>query len=338
MFGNMRKYISILFAGVFCLASCQHDVIYEIDYNITLDGENTYYAGDPVKFNITGDVENLVFYSGEIGSQYVYKDRYYVDSEEINNATLSLDVRANYGTAYGSLEVWISNSFTGLTGKDGAKDRATIKEMVDGGMKEWTKLPYEDLSKDNGKWSSWEFSLNDYLDNMTIAFHWCPPTHEIVQRTYWINGTINVEMTGVPPITQTLRDMGCVKIMMNENLEPLHNEKNVASNGSMRLPQPDANGVWPEQHLIMQGVGANVLTYALDGWVITKPQPLSKVANDKGIVIKNLQNYLHSYEYVWNEPGTYKVVFVGRNENYASASEQVYEYTINILEKPVTED
>jgi hypothetical protein len=27
------------------------------------------------------------------------------------------------------------------------------------------------------------------------------------------------------------------------------------------------------------------------------------------------------------------VTFVGRNENYASASEQVFEYTITILEK-----
>lgn len=71
----MKKYISLLFTGIL-LAACQHDVIYEVDYNITLDNENTYYAGEPVKFNITGEVENLVFYSGETGSQYVYKDRF----------------------------------------------------------------------------------------------------------------------------------------------------------------------------------------------------------------------------------------------------------------------
>ena len=57
------------------MTACQHDVIYEVDYTITLDKENTYYAGEPVRFNITGDVENLDFYSGETGAQYVYKDR-----------------------------------------------------------------------------------------------------------------------------------------------------------------------------------------------------------------------------------------------------------------------
>jgi hypothetical protein len=50
-------------------------------------------------------------------------------------------------------------------------------------------------------------------------------------------------------------------------------------------------------------------------------------------VIKNLQNYMHEYVYTWDKPGTYKVVFVGRNENYASASEQIHEFTITILEK-----
>ena len=30
------------------MASCQHDVIYKVDYNVTLDKENTYYAGEPV--------------------------------------------------------------------------------------------------------------------------------------------------------------------------------------------------------------------------------------------------------------------------------------------------
>ena len=53
------------------MASCQQDVVYEVDYNITLDPANTYYAGDPVKFNIDGDVDNLLFYSGETGSQYI---------------------------------------------------------------------------------------------------------------------------------------------------------------------------------------------------------------------------------------------------------------------------
>ena len=68
--------------------------------------------------------------------------------------------------------------------------------------------------------------------------------------------------------------------------------------------------------------------------MFTTPRPLNKVANDKGTVVKDLQNYIHEYEYTWTEPGTYDVVFVGRNENYMSASEEIQRFTITILEKP----
>lgn len=52
----------------------------------------------------------------------------------------------------------------------------------------------------------------------------------------------------------------------------------------------------------------------------------------EGTVIKNIQNYLPTYEYTWTEPGTYKVSFVGTNCNYLDYGKQVHEMTITILE------
>ena len=99
------------------MTACQHDVIYEVDYTITLDKENTYYAGEPVRFNITGNVENLVFYSGETGAQYVYKDRYSVPVEDVISANLHLDLQARYGGA-GALEIYVSKDFAGIDGSN----------------------------------------------------------------------------------------------------------------------------------------------------------------------------------------------------------------------------
>lgn len=45
-----------------------------------------------------------------------------------------------------------------------------------------------------------------------------------------------------------------------------------------------------------------------------------------------MQNYMTSYEYVWNEPGTYVVTFVGINTNYAGASQLVKEFKITVFE------
>ena len=326
----MRKYISILFAGVLCLASCQHDVIYEVDYNITLDGENTYYAGDPVKFNITGDVENLLFYSGETGSQYIYKDRYEVPVEDVLSANLHLDIRGRYGyiADYEALEIWVSKEFPGINGNsDPDGDRAIVKKMVEDGMPGWYKLPFSDVNKD--QFLGYDFPMNEYLSNLCIAFHWRPKDPALTQRTYWINGKITLEMQGTEPSEMTLTDLGFKSLMMNEEVDAY---KKNAGNGSIRFDNAVNAG-----EICYQGCSGNVLTYAIDGWVFTTPRPLNKVANDKGIVIKNLQNYMHEYVYTWDKPGTYKVTFVGRNENYASSSEQVFEYTITILEKRTEE-
>ena len=303
----------------FC--ACQHDVMRETDFNVTLDAENTYLVGEPVRFNFTGEVDNVIFYSGETGSQYQYKDRFTVPAEDVKAANLDMSFQARYGKA-GAMEVWVSNSFEGLNGADGAADRAAVKAMVDGGMQGWTKLDYQEGA--STKWTEQQFDLSEYVDNFTIAFHWCPTDITATQRTYWINGKLSLELAGTDPTTMDISEFGFKTVMMNEEIEdPYH--KN-AGNGSIILNNPNTGA------LIFQGVGANALTYALDGWAISTPAPLNRVANDKAVVIKNLQNYMNTYEYVWEKPGTYKVTFVGTNSNYMGSTQEVKEMTITILE------
>ena len=42
---------------------------------------------------------------------------------------------------------------------------------------------------------------------------------------------------------------------------------------------------------------------------------------------------MNSYEYVWEKPGTYEVVFVGTNTDYMSATSEIKTVTVNIIEK-----
>ena len=322
------KKIFYLITGALILASCQHDVVYEVDYNITLDSENTFYAGDPVKFNIDGEVDNLLFYSGETGSQYIYKDRYEVPIEDVTSANLHLDIRGRYGfrADQEALEVWVSKDFQGINGSDDPDgDRALVAQMVADGMPGWTKLDqFVDQNKD--QFFGYDIPMNDYLDNLCIAFHWNTGDKTKTQRTFWINGKVSLEMKGTEPSQMSLTSLGMKSLMMCTEVDAYH--KN-AGNGSIRFDNATNAG-----EICFQGCSANEKPYAIDGWVFTNPRPLNKVANDKGTVIKDLQNYLHSYEYTWETPGTYKVTFVGRNENYAHASEEIKEMTITILEKP----
>ena len=303
----------------FC--ACEHDIVRVTDFNVTLDTENTYKAGEPVRFNFEGEVDNIIFYSGETGSKYEYKDRYFVPIEDVLTASLDMDVQARYGVA-GALEIWVSNTFEGLDGEDAAADKGTIKAMVEGGMNGWTKLEYEEGA--STKWTEHSFDLSKYRENFCIAFHWCPPQYKQTQRTYWINGQLSLDLANAAPTTVDLSELGFTTVMMNEEIEdPYH--KN-AGDGSIILNNPGTGA------LIFQGIGANKLEYCLDGWAISKPAPLNRVANDKATVIKNMQNYLNSYEYTWTKPGTYDVTFIGSNSSYRHETQQKKEFTIIIAE------
>ena len=70
------KRISIFLASLTMLCACSHDIDREAYFKVTLSSANTYMAGEPVVFNFSGDIDNVLFYSGEQGSEYQYKDRY----------------------------------------------------------------------------------------------------------------------------------------------------------------------------------------------------------------------------------------------------------------------
>lgn len=316
----MKKiFLPVILA--FIAISCSQEVVYEIDYTVSLDPENTYKAGEPVKFNFKGDVDNIVFYSGETGHQYQYRNRYEVDAQAVKSAALKLDYQARYGDA-GALEVWVSNSFEGLSGTDAAADKALIKSIVDGGMQGWERLQYDEGA--STIWTSQDYPVDNYMSSFSIAFHWCPKDYTKTQRTYWINGALNLSLEGLDPQSVDFSSLDFVSVMMNDEIEDPYIKNN--GNGSIVLNKPTTADI------IFQGIGANKLPYAIDGWVISKPTALNKVDNDKGQVIKNLQNYLHSFEYTWNEPGTYTVTFAGSNSNYAGSSHKETEITVTIFE------
>ena len=106
------KSVLIYLSAVVLLCSCGHDIVEEAYFNVTHDANNKYIVGEPVTFNITGNVDNLLFFSGEQGFEYQYKDRYSVPVEDVNSASLTLEYQARYGDP-GSLEVWISDKFPG---------------------------------------------------------------------------------------------------------------------------------------------------------------------------------------------------------------------------------
>lgn len=316
------KKLYFLTAVLTLVWGCEHNLIEDVNFYVSFDSENTYYAGEKVVFNFDGNAENIVFYSGEKGSEYQYHDRYAIPAENIESAQLSLDVVSQYGKA-GALEIWVTDKFSGLWGDNQIKDREIVKSLASTDMTDtWTKLDYTDPG--SGGTVKVNHDIAGLKDNFCIAFHWNPLYDgKSSQRTYRVNGEINLGVKDMGQSKMTLQNLDFTAVMMNPERDAYVTDK---KNGSIILD----DSVYS---LFFKGCGASEFNYALDGWAISRPRPLNKIENDKGMVIKNTQNYMDSFEYVWNEAGTYEVVFVVTNSNYTGSSEVVKKMTINIVDK-----
>lgn len=303
------------------LAGCQDETLtQEVSCQITLDPSNTYLAGDPVRFLIDGNADNILFYSGENGAQYRFRDRYTVPKEEVKSVTMSMDYQARYGVA-GGLDVYVSSSFAGLKGDDGEADRATVAAMYEGGMQGWQKLVYQEGA--STVWTHQDYDISDYTDNLTVAFHWHPINNGVsAQRTYWLNGTFQVEIDGVGVSSFPLTDLNPTVVAMNPEVSPYNKNENA----SVRFDSSSAQ-------IVCEGVAKGALDYALDSWVFTTPSALNHVSNDKGIVVKNLQNSLDFYDYIYEGAGNFTASFVCINANTLGSSRQVVEMPVSIIDK-----
>jgi len=105
--------------------------------------------------------------------------------------------------------------------------------------------------------------------------------------------------------------------------------------GLKTRPTPSCASVSPPPASFFQGIGKGILDYPIDIWLISKPQPLSKVDNDKGTVVKNLQNKTRDLRiHLPSSPGTYTATFIGSNVNYKGESQDVREVTVIVMDKP----
>ena len=154
-------------------------------------------------------------------------------------------------------------------------------------------------------------------------FQWNAKDNTVTQRTYWINVYLKTKFRGYDEVTVRGTELGMTSVSMNTDYisDPYYKDN---GNGTVRF-----TGAYD---IIMQGVGADVLPYALDSWVVTKPQPLNRISPDKGYSVKAVADNITQYSYTYTEPGTYKCSFVMTNGNYQGLDRKVQDVTVNIID------
>ena len=295
-------------------------------------------AGKPVRFNISGDVDNLLFFSGEHGAEYANTDRTELPMSAVTDLTINAEYMAKYAVP-GHLEIWITDNFDGLysTGDPQADSTSFASIASDPAAAGWVRLNYEEGA--STQWTNETYSLSDSTgfniasDKLCLAFHWCAPENVTFQRQYGLNGTLKYEAAG-RIFTKTYKDLGFKTISLNE--DTFYNA--ATYNGcKFQYNTKDAqiffNGF---DTMADKSTGAvkdgYISPYRWDLWMVSTPFKTFPVDPDKGTVIKNVQNALTTFEHTWKEPGTYTIVFVGTCANYLGSSKQVKTLTVNILE------
>lgn len=317
----MKTRIFIIAIALLAAVSCKQELLFDAGCQVTLDESNTYRVGDPVIFNIEGNADAITFFSGENGHQYVYRDRLTVPFEDITALTMTGRIQPRYGKD-NSLDIYFSNEYEyNLKGDDGEADRATIRKMYEEGMQGWDLVYSADDTMN--AWHDYSFDLSKYASNFAIAYHWHSTSRgqTVTQRTYWIDGYVNVSLKGVNPSSKTLRDIELTSVMMNPEREAYWKNK---SNGSVVFNNSAAQ-------LCFQGCAATEFDYDMDVWVFSRPIALNSVSPDKCEVIKNIINKTEPYSYVYTEPGTYTATFVGVNETIQGRSEKVKNVRVTII-------
>lgn len=311
----MKKIVFIALSAL--LASCQHKPDFDRDFHITLDGDNTYVAGEPVRFNINGSIGNILFYSGEPGAEYEHRNRFYLSEDDIESATLILEVQPRYkGSVYpGGLDIYVTDRFDGLLWDDGVQDRQTVEAMAED-MQDWQRLDY--TASGSAEWVECQYDVTGYMDNFALAMHWHPQIGE--WGKYMVNGDIVVKPKGgLPEMVYDIKDIGLSVLNMPLSYEPY---KTGSENGFVSFGSSEGEIAF---------MGSTGIDHEVDSWLFSTPGPVCRMEGDSGLIIKNLRNDINYFEHSWETPGLYKVVFVSVDYAAGASRRIISEFNVNIV-------
>lgn len=290
----MKKIFMMLPVWLMVLAACNKKEVAELDFNVSVE-KTTYKAGDTVNFKITGNPEQLTFYSGEKGSQYSNRERTTADGVP----QLNFSSYMQYGTQTNTLKLLVSSDF------NGTYNAASIAAAS------WTDITSKAiLSTGADNTASGTIDLSSFKSDKPIflAFSFTGSTVS-TQRTWTVKNVAvsNLLADGSRVTVAGMADAGWIAINLN----------NSPRSWTVSATQLQFQGG-------AQGIGDN------SGWLITKPLFLTKVSPDRGVALKNMSTRMTNYRYIYKTDGVFEPTFVAANTNVYGASNSVQQLSITV--------
>ncbi len=185
---NIIRYCGLLLVG---LVSCVEDEAPSVELKVALD-KQVYQVGEPVTFKLNGNPDNIVFYSGEVGHNYAYKERYHADGDLLVN----FNSWVRYGDIYHNLKFLVSSDFSGVYDKENV-EAATWIDLSD-------KFRF---SVGDDQTPSGEVNLKEYVGaaedaKLFVAFRY--EDEEKAQQNNWIIRSITLDCVSAEGVRSNL--------------------------------------------------------------------------------------------------------------------------------------
>lgn len=305
------KKINYLFLFFILLAGCQKfEIIQDPEFDVYVN-RDTYYLGDTVMFHFRGDVDVISMYSGEMGNDYDF-----VSGREMrSNFHISFDTQTLDGAQEDQIAILFSTDFN----RDYTIDGVNASNWTDISDRFRLAKP-----SDNRAWiASGKGNIDDLLGEDEITFH-LAVRHTVRDQTIYGTGNLNrvrgLRITGANEVGETTVFS---HIQDNWTLFSTPNK------------MPGRASIEASQMTLRQSFGNNYVREHTEDWVVSIPitiVPILNMGPDLGLGIKSLADQMpKTYGYIFNQPGHYKVVFKGINQNIDNRKEIVKEINITIL-------
>lgn len=291
---NIIRYCGLLLVG---LAACMEDEAPSVKLNVALD-KQVYQVGEPVTFKLNGNPDNIVFYSGEVGHNYAYKERYHADGDLL----VKFNSWVRYGDIYHNLKFLVSSDFSGIYDKENV-EAATWIDLSD-------KFRF---SVGDDQTPSGEVNLKECVGaaedaRLFVAFRY--EDEEKARQNNWIIRSIALDCVSAEGVRSSLATMPTMgwKVVDFEN------------------PAVTWNVSSTSQILIDGGTNQpkNV------DWVISQAFDVRKTTPDTGVALKNISTTMDEYQYVYTKPGTYEVVFETTSDWYNGSDHGLTRVTVEV--------
>ncbi|WP_443937379.1 DUF5017 domain-containing protein [Pedobacter sp. MW01-1-1] len=302
------KHIILVFFAVIIFGCSKEVDTLDVDFNVNLtnarssEGETLVFKlGDTCKFALSGTAQNVIFYSGQPGQNYDYRNR----STAEGPISLSFTSTAQFGTQTNTLQVLAMKNLQ-------ARDSATVVNAP------WVDITARvNLATSATAVASGAVNLSDILtnnsDSLFIAFKYSG-------------------LTGSTQRTWTITNFGVEKALTGQvySLASLSSDASYWTRyGNVWTP---ASSRWVATATQLQIVGGAANLPSNTSWIVSKAIYANRVAPDLAMVLKSVASaFPTNHAPIYNAVGTYRAVFVGFNNSVDEQKEVVKSFTIKVI-------